>query len=101
MLCVQSSWVYKGNLALARLLSLDLIGDCPAPGQETSDSAPELKRIVAKKAFECIGQINLSLYISRKPSQIHCLQRIQRLAALMRGPYDANFTVFRATMQTS
>ena len=33
----------------------------PKNPKESSDFAALLKRIVAKKAFECIGQINLSL----------------------------------------
>ena len=40
----------------------------------SSDFVAWLERIVAKKAFECIGQINFSVYICRKTSQKHCLQ---------------------------
>ena len=40
--------------------------------KESSDFAALLNRIVAKKTFECIGQIDFSLSIRQKKSQEHC-----------------------------
>ena len=82
---LQSRWGYKVHLALGKSLAADVIkvfflGQPQIPGlvdlgflrsrppatqalfpKESSDFAAWLRKVVAKKAFECIGQINLSV----------------------------------------